>query len=130
MGYKLLNGVVTGELKGKEQATDDDESNEDDADEDSQSEPMDAQGDEADVAADDQAPDEPSLRDFISAQMAQMQLQMTTGFEHLTARLDHVDTSLEALADTQVLLQIRLTRLSTELHELRQASAPPVHDDD
>ncbi|MQL89775.1 hypothetical protein Taro_022360 [Colocasia esculenta] len=129
MGYKLLDGVVTRELKGKEQATDEDESNEDDVDEDSQSEPMDAQGDEADVVADDQAPDEPSLRDFISAQMAQMQLQMITVFEHLNARLDHVDTSLEALADTQVQLQIRLTRLSTELHELRQSSAPPGHDD-
>ncbi|MQM06733.1 hypothetical protein Taro_039560, partial [Colocasia esculenta] len=35
MGYKLLDGVVTRELKGKEQATDEDESNEDDADEDS-----------------------------------------------------------------------------------------------
>ncbi|MQM03780.1 hypothetical protein Taro_036568 [Colocasia esculenta] len=60
--------------------------------------------------------------------MAQMQLQMTTGFAHLNARLDNVDTSLDALADTQVQLQIRLTRLSTELHGLRQASAPPGND--
>ncbi|MQM01213.1 hypothetical protein Taro_033963 [Colocasia esculenta] len=73
-----------------------------DANEDSLDEPIDAPGDEDEDAVDDQAPAELSLRDFITAQMAQMQLQMTTSFEHLNARLDTVDTSIEALADTQV----------------------------
>ncbi|MQL83218.1 hypothetical protein Taro_015704 [Colocasia esculenta] len=132
--YKMLDGVVTRDLKGKAQAdeedeADEDEANEDDADEDSQSEPMDAQGDEADAAADEQAPDEPSLQDFITAQMVQMQLHMTTGFDHLNARLDNVDITLDAMVDTQVQLQIRLTRLSTELHGLCQAS-PPLGNDD
>ncbi|MQM16460.1 hypothetical protein Taro_049417 [Colocasia esculenta] len=97
MGYKLLDGVVTRELKGKAPAAAEDEdsivdadqtANEED-DEDCQSEPLDAPGDAGvDVAA------QPSIRNLI----AQLQVQMTHGFERLNARMDTLDTRLDRLA--------------------------------
>ncbi|MQM16538.1 hypothetical protein Taro_049496 [Colocasia esculenta] len=132
MGYKLIDGVVTRELKGKAPAVAMDVNREVDAadanaanddeeadDEDSQSEPLDAPGDNA-----SNADVEPSLRDLL----AQMQLQMSTGFDKLHARLDTVETSLEALTVTQVQLQLQLTRLQIELQDTRQAPAPPADD--
>ncbi|MQL77524.1 hypothetical protein Taro_009944, partial [Colocasia esculenta] len=120
MGYKMVDGVVTRELKGKAPAaamdedTEEDEApgDEDDADEDSQSAPLDVPGD---VASDDAA--EPSLRNLI----AQLQLQMTTGFNMLNARMDTMDTSIAAL-------DIRMANISTKLHDNRRAPAPPVDD--
>ena len=139
MGYKLVDGVVTRELKGKGPAAAMDEDQEDDenaddhdedvgdhdeeADEDSQSEPLDAPGDDISIDASDSAA-EPSVRDLL----AQLQPQMSTGFDKLHACLDTVDTSIEALADTQVQLHLRFTRLSTELRDIRRASAPPGDD--
>ncbi|MQM12920.1 hypothetical protein Taro_045841 [Colocasia esculenta] len=132
MGYKLIDGVVTPELKGKApaiamdvdheidaadaNAVDDDEEADD---EDSQSESLDAPGDSA-----SDADVESSLRDLL----AQMQLQMSTRFDKLHAHLDTVDTSIEALANTRVQLQLQLTRLQTELQDTPQAPAPPAND--
>ncbi|MQL91061.1 hypothetical protein Taro_023666 [Colocasia esculenta] len=74
MGYKLVDGVVTRELKGKAPAAAMDEDQEDDAndddhdeeaDEDSQSEPLDALGDDVSVAASDSAA-KPSVRDLLT----------------------------------------------------------------
>ncbi|MQM18405.1 hypothetical protein Taro_051396 [Colocasia esculenta] len=119
MGYKQIDGVVTQELKGKAPAAAMDEDREDDeddddhdeeADEDSQSEPLDAPGDDVSVAASD------SL-------LAQLQLQMSTGFDKLHACLDTMDTSIDALVDTQV--QLRFTRLSTELFDILWAYSTP-----
>ncbi|MQL88322.1 hypothetical protein Taro_020878 [Colocasia esculenta] len=128
MGYKLIDGRVIMTLKGKEQDIDK-ESAEDaeaveDADdgEDSQPKPMDAQGGNED-ALEEQAPpaQEPSLRDFIAGQIAQIQQSITTGFDHLSARFDqlqeHVNTRMDALADSHIQIQHRLTWISTEFHE-------------
>ncbi|MQM17491.1 hypothetical protein Taro_050464 [Colocasia esculenta] len=94
MGYKLVDGRVTKTLKGKEQDIEEESAEDDNGtgdDKDSQAEPMDAQGDDED-AVEDQAPQgpAPTLRDFITGQMAQLQNQLTMGFNHLNARLDHV----------------------------------------
>ncbi|MQL95169.1 hypothetical protein Taro_027831 [Colocasia esculenta] len=48
-----------------------------------------------------------------------MQQQMTTGFAQLNARFDYVDTRMDALANTHVQIQHRLTRLSTDFCESR-----------
>ncbi|MQM02968.1 hypothetical protein Taro_035739 [Colocasia esculenta] len=90
MGYKMVDGIVTRDLKGKgpaivvgdgedeedEEDKDEDEAEDQDA-EDSQSEPVDAPRDGDSIAA--------------------------------------VDTSLATLADSQVQIQLRLTRLSTHV---------------
>ncbi|MQM04467.1 hypothetical protein Taro_037264 [Colocasia esculenta] len=86
MGYKFVDGIVTRTLKGTIPNVEEDSA------------------------------EAPSLWDFIAGQMAQLQLQFTTGSEHLNTRLNHVDTRMEALADTQVQLQHQLTRLSIEFH--------------
>ncbi|MQM13681.1 hypothetical protein Taro_046607, partial [Colocasia esculenta] len=126
----LNHGVVTRELKGKGPSTaievDDDfdegeEDEADNADEDSQPEPQDAPEDEDNVSPSSPASTEPSIRELL----AQMQLQITTGFDRIHTRLDTIDSGIAALADTQVQLQLRLTRMSIEYHELRRASAPP-----
>ncbi|MQL87184.1 hypothetical protein Taro_019728 [Colocasia esculenta] len=134
MDYKMVDGIMTRDLKGKGQATvegdgeDEEGANEDEAEdqeaEDSQSKPIDGPGDGDSIAAGDTVT-EPSIRDLI----AQLQIQMSTGFAKLNDRLDTVDTSLEALADSQVQLQLRLTRLSTHVQENSQAPAPPGPDD-
>ncbi|MQL83435.1 hypothetical protein Taro_015922 [Colocasia esculenta] len=51
---------------------------------------------------------------------------MSTGFVKLNDRLDTVDTSLEVLADSQVQLQLRLTRLSTHVQENPPTTSVPV----
>ncbi|MQL98081.1 hypothetical protein Taro_030783 [Colocasia esculenta] len=132
MGYKMVDGVVTRNLKGKgpavavgdgedEEEDEDEDGDEEQDTEDSQSEPLDAPGDGDRIAAGDIAT-EPSIRELL----AQLQVQITTGFATLNDRLDIVDTSLEALADSQVHLQLRLTRLSNHVQENRQAPAPLV----
>ncbi|MQL86503.1 hypothetical protein Taro_019038 [Colocasia esculenta] len=131
MGYKLVDGVVTRELKGKapadaeEDIVEEEDENladdaEDDEDEDSGSGSHGMPG--VEIVSD--APAQPSIRDFL----AQLQLQMSIGFEQLNTRLDTVDSSLESLANTQVQLQLRMTRLQTQMHDTRQAPAPPEDD--
>ena len=101
MGYKLVDGVVTRELKGKAPAAAededfigaddqvDDEEDAEEGDEDSQSEPLDAPGDAGvGVAV------QPSIRDLL----AQLQVQMTQGFERLHERMDTLDTRIDRLA--------------------------------
>ncbi|MQL87571.1 hypothetical protein Taro_020117 [Colocasia esculenta] len=96
MGYKLVDGKVSRDLKGKEKDVEEEDfEDEESGDEDSHAEPMDAQGDD-DNDVEDQ----------------------------LNARFDHVDTRMDALADTHVQIQHRLTRLSTEFHEFRHPPAP------
>ncbi|MQM08783.1 hypothetical protein Taro_041644 [Colocasia esculenta] len=123
MGYKMVDGIVTRDLKGKgpaivmgdgeDEVHDEDEDEAEDQEvEDSQSEPVDALGDGDSIAAGDTST-EPSIRDLI----AQLQIQMSTGFAKLNEQLDTVDTSLAALADSQVQIQLRLTRLSTHVQE-------------
>ncbi|MQL72989.1 hypothetical protein Taro_005331 [Colocasia esculenta] len=136
MGYKMVDGIVTRDLKGKGQAIaegddedveDEEAANDDDAEdevENSQSEPVDAPGDADSIVAGDTTT-EPSIRDLI----AHLQIQMSTGFAKLNDRLDTVDTNIEALADSQVQIQLRLTRLSSHVHEDRQAPTPPGPND-
>ncbi|MQL74945.1 hypothetical protein Taro_007313 [Colocasia esculenta] len=98
MGYKMVDGIVSHDLKGKgpsivvgdgedeedEEVEDEDEAEDQEA-EDSQSEPVHAPGDGDSIAAGDTAT-EPSIRDLI----AQLQIQMSTGFANLNERLDTV----------------------------------------
>ncbi|MQL88921.1 hypothetical protein Taro_021490 [Colocasia esculenta] len=100
MGYKFMDGVVTRDLKGKSQAVPVDDEEADEAadeevdeneveEEDSQYGPLDAPGDDAhDVAV------EPSIRELL----AQLQLQMSTGFERLNHRMDRLDALLDSIA--------------------------------
>ncbi|MQM10018.1 hypothetical protein Taro_042903, partial [Colocasia esculenta] len=96
-----MDGRVTRTLTGQVPDVEEVSAKDDDDDEDSQAEPMDAQGDDREDA-EDRAPLAPaqSLQDFITGQMAQLQNQITTGFEHHNNHLDHVDTRMVALADT------------------------------
>ncbi|MQM07806.1 hypothetical protein Taro_040651 [Colocasia esculenta] len=119
MGYKLVDGRVTRTLKGQEQQAKDESSGNEDNDDDSEPDLMEVQSEPAADILDAPAPpaDTPDLRTYL-----------TTHFAGIHARLDqlteHVDTQMDALADSHVQLQHRLTRLYIKFRESRHPNTP------
>ena len=101
MGYKIVDGVVTRTLKGKEPqgadvSTGEEDNEDDEANEGSDEDPQDEQmPDQAQEFDDVPVPPQQSVHDYL----AQIHQEMISGFAQMTSRFDQVDARLNTLDD-------------------------------